>query len=118
MPPPPFPLRPPKPGMGATGCILALDFAHAADAAQDPAGLVHHRLADLDPELLAQLAPLRVFLPLVGRNQDAIQMILTLQSWGYAGPLTVLAPALPDRAMVEAELRALGPGLRLDLLTP
>ena len=45
-------------------------------------------------------------------------MVEALMHLGYAGAISVIAPRLPDRAMVERELRALGPGLRLRLVSP
>jgi hypothetical protein len=39
-----------------------------------------------------------------------------LQALGFGGAITVLSPRLPRPLLVEAELRALGPGHRLTLL--
>ena len=84
-----------------------------------PSGVVATaRLAELDAALLARVRPDQVLLPLLSPGHDATAVVERLQAIGYAGLITVVAPRLPDAPMVEAELRALGPGPRLTLLTP
>ena len=74
--------------------------------------------ADLNAGFLAEIAPELVVLPLFSPHQDATTMVEALMALGYAGAISVMAPRLPDRAMVERELRALGPGTRLRLVSP
>ena len=97
--------------------VLALDCAVVFDEA-GAEGVTIAAFADLDAASLAEIAPELVVLPLFSVQQDATTMIEALMTLGYGGAISVMAPRLPDRAMVEAELRALGPGLRLRLVSP
>ena len=97
--------------------VLALDCAVSFDDARAE-GVSIASFADLDAAYLAGVAPELVVLPLFSICHDATTMIEALMSLGYAGAISVMAPRLPDHAMVERELRALGPGLRLRLVTP
>jgi hypothetical protein len=58
-----------------------------------------------------------VIVPLVGPGFDAVELILLLGDAGFHGRVHVRAAALPDRPMVEAELRAVAKafGIRVDL---
>jgi len=47
---------------------------------------------------------------------DVVALIEKLQSLGYGGRIAVLCPYLPRPDLVQAELRALGPGARLTLI--
>lgn len=49
-------------------------------------------------------------------GEDAVALIERLQTLGYGGRIAVLGPDLPRPDLVEAELRALGPGARLTLI--
>jgi len=95
-------------------CTLALDITMPMDVATG--AVVQMQFTDLDHAMLDRLSPTRVILPLLGRCHDAVQVIERLQTLGYKGELTVVAPTLPDPSLVERELRGLGPGLRLRLL--
>jgi len=100
------------------GGVLALDLP-APLVADLPAGaVVTARFADLDAALLARVRPEQVMLPLLSPDHDAMAVVERLQSLGYSGRITVVARHLPNARMVEAELRALGPGPRLTLLAP
>ena len=110
--PPPAPLPPAR--------VLALDLGPIA---ADIAGVAKSRLSlarsqDLSAALLAAVAPDHILLPLFAPGLDASATIEHLVELGYGGEITVIGPALPDPAMVERELRALGPGKNLRLLTP
>ena len=97
--------------------VLALDCAVFFDEERAD-GVTIAAFADLNAGYLAQIAPELVVLPLFSIRQDAMTMVEALMVLGYGGAISVMAPRLPDRAMVEAELRALGPGLRLRLVSP
>lgn len=58
-----------------------------------------------------------VIAPLFGSGFDATEVILLLGDAGFRGRLHVKAPMLPDRLMVQAELRAVAQlyGFRVDL---
>lgn len=80
--------------------------------------VTHLRFADLTADVLALLEPTLIILPLFAPNYDAMTAIETLEELGFAGKLTVLAPDLPRPRLVERELRSLGPGNRLTLISP
>lgn len=70
----------------------------------------------LDAELLARLKPGWVVFPLMAQGFDAPHVIETLDALGFAGRACVLAPRLPNRRMVEIELRSIAPTLHLVLV--
>ncbi len=80
--------------------------------------VTHRRCVDLTAELLAEVAPTAVIMPLFAGAHDALSMIETLEALGYLGRILVIAPPLPRPALVERELRSAGPGLRLMLVQP
>lgn len=81
-------------------------------------GAVPCRFAQLTAELLRQTAPSTIILPLFAGAHDALTMIEALENLGFAGRILVIAPHLPRPQLVERELRAAGPGLRLLLVSP
>jgi hypothetical protein len=97
--------------------VLALDCAVLFDDAAAE-GVTIAAFGELNAAYLAEIAPQLVVLPLFSVREDATTMVEALMSLGYDGAISVMAPRLPDRAMVERELRALGPGPRLRLVTP
>lgn len=80
--------------------------------------ILHISLDALDAAFLAAVAPGLVVLPLIAASHDAAAAVELLEALGYRGRITVLAPALPRPGLVERELRALGPGARLTLISP
>ncbi|MFT4150173.1 MAG: hypothetical protein QM656_08250 [Paracoccaceae bacterium] len=95
---------------GGDGILLALEGADwpRADATLPMARLNARTLLALHPDEIA----CALFAP----GHDATQVVARLETMGYRGLITVVAPPLPDPRMVERELRALGPGLRLRLV--
>ncbi len=86
----------------------------------DPAMVATH-LQELDGGVLAVANPDLVLCPLfaptrAGGGADAVELVQRLQMLGYDGRIAVIAPRLPRADMVQAELRALGPGERLTLI--
>lgn len=75
--------------------------------------LNHAVLQQTDPQLVicALFAP-----GSADSGADVVALIERLQALGYAGRIAVLGPDLPRPDLVQAELRALGPGERLTLL--
>lgn len=98
--------------------LLCVDISAQAPAMlRDRNGtILTTSLADLTAEVLAQARPDRVICPLFGAGLDAYSVIERLEALGYAGEIAVLCPPLPRPKLVEAELRAQGPGHRLTLL--
>jgi hypothetical protein len=78
--------------------------------------IVHISYAALDAVLLAQILPDVIALPLFARGFDAVQAVSRLVDLGYGGRLCVICPSLPDRSMVEAELRSRAGIMQIDLI--
>lgn len=74
------------------------------------------RFAHLTPALISQVQPDCVALPLLRPGFDALQVVERLARCGYAGKICALTTPLPDRAMVEAELRAALPGATITVI--
>jgi hypothetical protein len=70
----------------------------------------------LNAALLARLAPGWVVFPLMAAGFDAPLVIENLVALGYSGRACVVAPRLPNRRMVEVELRSIAPTLHLMLV--
>jgi hypothetical protein len=100
--------------------VIALDceLLLGQDSPHSGATVTHLRFADLTADLLASTRASLIILPLFAPSYDAMTAVETLEDLGYAGKLTVLAPALPKPRLVERELRAIGPGPRLTLVSP
>lgn len=80
-------------------------------------GLCHVRIADVDAGFIAANTPDLIIVPLFGSDHDAVILVEMLEALAYGGRIAVLAPALPKPGLVERELRSLGPGARLVLIT-
>lgn len=98
--------------------LLALDMGASVALAVPGAVVERATFAALDAPLLSRIQPDQIMLPLLCPGHDASQVVERLEHLAYAGQITVIAPRLPKARMVEAELRALGPGPRLTLLSP
>jgi hypothetical protein len=92
------------------------DTATLAQAALMGGSTVVVPFVALDAALLAQLSPDCVVFPLMTTGVDAPLVIETLAGLGYAGRACVVAPQLPNRRMVEVELRSIAPTLHLTLV--
>ena len=104
-----------RPGDG----ILAIDCEDLLRAIDfDADKIAHHAAWDLSAELITRLRPAVVMLPLFLPQSDAMTLIEALEAMGYHGQIIVLGPKLPKPDLVEQELRGLGPGSRLRLVTP
>lgn len=99
--------------------VLAVDCDRLLDV-QGPfplQGAQHCRLTDLNGEFLDRAAPDYVILPLFAGGYDAMTAVALLEDLGYRGRIVVLAPFLPKPDLVERELRQIGPGTRLVLIS-
>jgi hypothetical protein len=74
--------------------------------------------AELNARVLSTVLPDLVILPLFGQGFDAIDALGQLERFGYRGDVLVRAPALPNVPIVERELAALAPNLRVRLTGP
>jgi hypothetical protein len=115
----PFPFPPPGvQNARALERLLYVDLAATARgfSRNEQGSITSVALAALTVEVLISARPDRVICSLFGARQDAFAVIERLQALGFGGAITVLSPRLPRPLLVEAELRALGPGHRLTLL--
>jgi 2-methylisocitrate lyase-like PEP mutase family enzyme len=92
------------------------DAATRAQAALMGGTTVVVPFSNLDAALLARLCPEWVVFPLMTTGADAPLVIETLAALGYSGRACVVAPHLPNRRMVEVELRSIAPTLNLMLV--
>jgi hypothetical protein len=100
--------------------VVALDCEPLLDA-KGPlpmVGVLHRHFSELGADLLAELKPHRIIVPLFATGYDAMAAIEVLEQLKFAGQITVIAPELPRPRLVERELRAQGPGARLSLISP
>lgn len=100
----------------AAAIILAIggiDSATADHLRRDGASLVSCAFPSLDGALLDQLKPAGVAFALFASGFDAPQLIARLSELGFTGWVCVITPPLPDRRMVERELRVFGGKLDL-----
>ncbi|MGQ0567611.1 MAG: hypothetical protein ACT4OK_21460 [Gemmobacter sp.] len=74
------------------------------------------RLSRLTADWIAERGAHAVVFALFARQPDAWQVCGHLRRMGYAGRVIALSPPLPNRRMVERELRADYPGLRLRVM--
>jgi hypothetical protein len=108
------------PMSAAGGPVVGLECADLLGTSGPLAatGIVHVRSGRLTAGFVATVRPACVILPLFAMGFDAMSEIEALHAMGYTGRIAVLAPPLPNPRLVEQELRALGPGARLVLISP
>jgi hypothetical protein len=107
-------------GEGAGGAAVLVvgraDDATLAQAAALGGQVFVAPITELTADLLARLRPEWVVFPLMASGFDAPGVIETLDALGYTGRACVMAPRLPNRRMVEIELRSIAPTLHLVLV--
>jgi hypothetical protein len=70
----------------------------------------------LEQKLVSSVSPTKVVVPLMTRGFDAAEAIEQLGACGYRGGVWVLAPKLPNRRMVERELRSMVQGIQVEVI--
>lgn len=106
-----------EPAAGASVLVVGrADDATLAHAAGLGSRVFVAPITELNADLLARLDPGWVVFPLMAPGFDAPGVIETLDTLGYAGRACVVAPRLPNRRMVEIELRSMAPTLHLVLV--
>lgn len=95
--------------------LLALDL-HAGSGDWSEYKVVRLNFASLTAALFAQITPSVVAIPLWSRGADAIQMMQRLSYLGFAGPVEVHCPHLPNARMVMAELSQVSGDLQVRLV--
>jgi len=81
------------------------------------ASLVHVAWAELSAASLARVLPDAVLAPLWREGFDAVELAERLAGWGFGGWLLVAAPPLPNPRVVQRDIAAACPGIRVLLLT-
>ena len=74
------------------------------------------RFAGLTAACLAGFRPDVVLFSLFSIAEDATGILARLHELAYHGDCLVLCPKLPKPGLIEAELRALAPGMRVQVL--
>ena len=75
------------------------------------AQIITHGLETLSASVLREQRPRVVVSTLFWPGGDVLDAGKALSALAYAGPYRALAPPLPDRALIEREVRTLCPGL-------
>lgn len=70
----------------------------------------------LEQKLVSSVGPTKVVVPLMARGFDAADVMEQLASCGYQGSVWVLAPKLPNRRMVERELKTMARGIQVEVI--
>ena len=70
----------------------------------------------LEQKLVSSISPSKVVVPLMTRAFDAADVIERLDVCGYQGTVWVLAPKLPNRRMVERELKSMASGIMVEVI--
>lgn len=73
-------------------------------------------IADLTAENISGATSGIVLSPLVGDGFDAVDVATRLVALGFQGRYRVIAPSLPDAALIREELHRMAPDLDFDLL--
>ena len=72
--------------------------------------------SSLEQKLVSSVSPTKVVVPLMARGFDAADVVEQLATCGYRGAVWVLAPKLPNRRMVERELKSLASGIQVEVI--
>lgn len=105
---------------GARDALLVVDRARHWDvdgmnvSTQNVLRIVE--FGTLDAEYLARSGVDLIFTPLVSAGFDCVELACRLDRWGYRGRLRVLGPALPDPALISAEIRACCPAIDVEFM--
>lgn len=107
------------PGLPATQChrILAVDGPELAGLANRLPNRTNANLTAAIVAVVATRRPRAVAIALFGMSHDVLDLAEGLARIGYRGRVLALSPPLPNRRLVQRELAAQVPGLRLRLVT-
>ena len=95
--------------------LLALDLDKSVAVWADYQ-VIHMRFTGLSVTGFAQITPSVVAIPLWSQGADAVQMLQRLSYLGFAGPVEVHSPQLPNARMVMAELSQVSGDLQIRLV--
>jgi hypothetical protein len=74
--------------------------------------------ARINARTVSEVLPDVVIMPLFGPGFDAIEALGQLERFGFRGEVVVQGPNLPNSRIVERELAAVAPQLKVRLLGP
>jgi hypothetical protein len=103
--------------MFALRTVLVIDGARPG-ALPAEATQVALRYAQVNAHAISRILPDLVVLPLFGAGFDAIEALARLERFGFRGDVIVRTPDLPNSDIVERELSAVAPTLRVRLMGP
>jgi hypothetical protein len=116
------PANPSKTTTADSGTLVVLVVGDMTEPRQPgeigPAGVDFVAPTALAARLTGRAAPALVLSPLSGRGFDAVTIAQTLQAAAYRGVYYATTRALPDPALVRAEVTRVAPDLVFDLLLP
>ena len=72
--------------------------------------------AQLTLAVLKDHLPDSIVMPLFGPDFDAVDVLARLAQFGFAGPVCITGPKLPNTALIQRELSAAAPGMTVRLL--
>lgn len=116
-PPPSGPDGPPPERQQVFLAVGVADRELSPEGVEPHAVIIHAPWRSLSAALLSRVLPDAVLTPLSAPEFDAIDMAEYLHDTGYRGRLLVVAPELPDRAMVHREIAGACPGIAVEFLT-
>lgn len=113
----------PRPGFKPRPMVLAVDLS-ADTILQMPRHVVapgsavaQVDLAEIAPDdVVGAHAPDLILAPLMTRGVDAMDLLRLLSDAGFRGRVLILAPPLPDIALIRQELLTQAPDLNLDVM--
>jgi hypothetical protein len=74
--------------------------------------------ARVTASIIVEVRPDLVIMPLFGPGFDAIEALTQLERFGFRGEIIVRGPNLPNSRIVERELAAVVPNLKVRLTGP
>lgn len=97
--------------------VLVISDAHAG-ALPPEVVQIHLPYPQINARKLSEILPDLIIIPLFGPGFDAIEVLAQLDRFGFRGDVLVRSPDLPNSHLVERELAAVVPNLRVRLTGP
>ena len=106
----------PAPQSGPNLLLIGLEGDEPQLGRYLPGRRTRSDLSEVTASRLRKLMPDAVALPLMGLHFDATEALRRLSRQGFAGPVLVLCPPLPEPRIVEQELSEAGGEIPVSLL--
>ena len=106
-------------GMATRETVLVINRAMSAEqtsALLQGTAIVSAGFDTICAEFLARTKPDYILAPLLIGDLDILDIAEKLDGLGYQGVLLAVAPPLPNPRLIKAEVRALCPNLRFDVV--